>query len=67
MPMRVAHDRICDGTRDAEAFGEDREALRLMLDYVAAECQRVGAAEAARAAHQAALLLSGLRLQGALN
>jgi hypothetical protein len=67
MPMRESLDRVCDAVPDAEAFGEDREALRLMLDYVAAECRRVGAADAARAAHQAALLLTGLRLHGALN
>jgi hypothetical protein len=52
---------------ECETSGDDREALRLMLDYVAAECHRLGAADAARAASQAALLLSGLGLHSALN
>jgi hypothetical protein len=37
---------------------EDGEALRRMLDYIAAECRRLGAAEAARMAAGAAHLLA---------
>lgn len=60
-------ERICEATRERDASGEDSEALRLMLDYVVAECQRLGACDAARAAAHAAMLLSGVRMHGALN
>jgi hypothetical protein len=55
------------GQWDASAEGSeggpctDSQALRLMLDYVAAECRRLGAPDAALAAAQAARLLGGVR------
>jgi hypothetical protein len=67
MRMGVSRERKTDASQDAEAFGEDGEALRLMLDYVAAECRRLGASDAARAAAHAALLLSGTRMHSVLN
>jgi len=65
--MRVLRERISERSCDRDASGEDSEALRLMLDYVVAECHRLGAAEAAQAAAHAAVLLAGVRMRGTLN
>jgi len=41
-----------------EAANADRTALRMMLEYVAGECRRIGAITAAQHAAQAAALIS---------
>ncbi|MBE9604564.1 hypothetical protein IAI18_06780 [Acetobacteraceae bacterium H6797] len=49
--------RILNSIAPSEAEVSDGRALRLMLVYIAAECRRIGAADAAQLAIEAADLI----------
>lgn len=49
-------------TLEPDSDGTDRNAILMMLTYVAAECRRLGDEEAARHASMAATLVQGVKM-----